>query len=142
MGKYLKSYKKYPAGSLIVVKKYNLWKRFLWLFKKGRRPYNSLFILTKESCIGLSKINKFKYDYHLFIPIKPYTKKEILLLKSLMKSCESIEDYLTAINIVRPDSVNTENLDDIRNNINYKKIYLEQEPFQDVNITNDVTKTK
>lgn len=142
MGKYLKSYKKYPAGSLIVIKKYNLWKRFLWLFKKGRRPYNSLFILTKESCIGLSKINKFKYDYHLFIPVKPYTRKEILLLKSLMKSCESIEDYLTAINIVRPGSVNTENLDDIRNNANYKKIYLEQEPFQDVNIPNDVTKTK
>ena len=142
MGKYLKSYKKYPAGSLIVVKKYSLWKRFLWMFKKGRRPYNSLFILTKDSHIGLSKLDKFKYDYHLFLPIKPYTKKEIMLLKNLIKSCKDTKDYLTAINIVRPDSIDTENLDNIRNNTNYKKIYLEQEPFQDINLNNDVTKTK
>lgn len=142
MGRYLRSYKKYPAGSLIVVKKYSLWKRFLWLFKKERKPYNSLFLLTKESCIGITKMNKFKYDYHLFIPIKPYTRKEIVLLRSLIKSCESIEDYLTAINIVRPDSVDATNLDNLRNNTNYKKVYLEQEPFQDINISDDVTKAK
>lgn len=131
MGKYLKSYKKYPAGSLIVSKRYSFWKRFVWTFKKGSRPYNHIFILDKDSNICISKWEKFKNDYHVFLLKKPYSHKELTKLKALLKSCKTNADYLVAINIIRPNTVD-ENLDNIRYNDNYNKLYLEEEPFQDI----------
>lgn len=132
MSKYLKSYKRYPAGTLIVAKKYSFLSRLKNLFKKGKSQYNYITILPKASCIGLTKYEKFKNDYHLFIPKQPYKHKEIKLLGQLIKSCQSNQDYLVAINKIREGSVDVNNLDDLRNNENYTKIYLEEEPFQDV----------
>lgn len=133
MGRYLKSYKRYPAGSLIVSKRYSLFSRLKWIFKKGHKPYNHISILPKDSHIGLSKFDKLRYDYHIFIPKEPYKHTELVKLRNLLKSCSTTEDYLVAINIVRPGSVDVTNLDNLRNNTLYRKIYLEQEPFQDVN---------
>lgn len=132
MGKYLKSYKKYPGGSLIVIKKYNMLQRLFWLFRKGRKPYNSLIVLDKPMHVGISKWNKFIYDYHIFVPKNPYRQHELKALQRLSKSCDSIKDYLIAINAIRPGTIDTDCLDAIRNNQNYKKIYLEMEPFQDI----------
>lgn len=132
MGRYLKSYKKYPAGSLIVSKRYNLFQRLIWLFKKGHKPYNHIAVLPKESHIGITKFDKLRWDYHVFIPIVSFKPAEINRLRNMLKSCKTIEDYLTAIDAVRPGLIDTTNLDNLRHNPNYKKIYLEQEPFQDV----------
>lgn len=43
----------------------------------------------------------------------------------MLKSCKTTEDYLIAINAVRPGLIDTTNLDNLRYNPNYKKIYLE-----------------
>lgn len=133
MGRYLKSYKRYPAGSLVVSKRYSILGRLKWMFKRGHKPYNHIVVLLKDSHVGLSKFDKFRYDYHIFIPKEPYKHAELTKLKHLLKSCSTTEDYLIAINCVRPGSIDTTNLDNLRNNTLYRKIYLEQEPFQDVN---------
>lgn len=132
MSKYLKSYKKYPAGSLVVSKRYGFWKRLWYVLIGKRKAYNHIYILPKDSYIGITKFNKFINDYHVFIPIKPYKKRELTMLRSLLDGCESVTDYLAALDTVRKGSVDLDNLDNLRNNVNYHKVYLEQEPFQDV----------
>ena len=132
MSKYLKSFKKYPAGSLIVSKKYGFWKRVWYALRGKKKVYNHIFILPKDSYIGLTKFDKFINDYHVFIPINPYRKQELSKLRGLIKDCKTQKDYLIAIDTVREGSVDINNLDNLRNNKNYRKIYLEQEPFQDI----------
>lgn len=132
MGKYLKSYKKYPAGSLLVSKKYSIWKRLWYAVTGKRKPYNDIFVLPKETYIGITKFEKFINDYHIFIPISNYRHSEITKLKKLLKSCKNVKDYLVAINEIRPGTIDIDNLDNLRSNNNYYKIYIEQEPFQDV----------
>ncbi len=133
MGKYLKTYKRYPAGTLVISKKYSLWKRFLSWIKKNRRAYNTLYVLPVESGIGLSKIELFVNDYYLFIPLKPYNKREQKELRILLASCESIEDYMCAINIIRPGTFDmNQSLDQLKDTKLYKKIYLDFEPFQEI----------
>lgn len=140
MGKYLKSYKQYPAGTIVVIKKYSLWKRFVKWITKKRREYNTIFILPKKSGLGVSKVDLLINDYYLFIPYIPYNTKEIRKLQTLINSCSSIEDYLVTINAIRPDTVNTECLDDLKYNSNFRKIYLDNEPFFEIN-KNDYTET-
>jgi len=104
MGKYLKTYKRYPAGTLVVSKKYNLWKRFVNWIKRKRREYNTLYVLPIESGIGLSKVELFINDYYLFIPLKPFNKREQKELRILVANCETVKDYMCAVNIIRPNT--------------------------------------
>lgn len=132
MGKYLKSYIQYPAGTIIAVKKYSLWRRFInWLNKK-RREYNGVFILSKRAGVGISKVDLMINDYCLFIPKVPLNDDEIKKLQVLLNSCSSIEDYLTSINIVRPNIVDVSNLDNLKYNSNFVKKYLDNEPFFEI----------
>lgn len=133
MGKYLKSYKSYPAGTLVVTKKYSLWQRLKhWILKK-RRVYNNLYVLPVKSGIALSKVELLINDYHLFIPIKPYTIKEMKKMDGIYPSCKTEKDFLTMLNIIRPGTVDVDkDLDQFRNNPFYKKIYLDYEPFQEI----------
>lgn len=107
MGKYLKTYKRYPAGSLIITKKYSLWRRFVNFIKCKRREYNSIYILPIEAGLSLSKVELLINDYYIFIPKKPYTKKEIKQLQILIANCETTEDYMAALNIIRPGTLDT-----------------------------------
>lgn len=132
MSKYLKSYKKYPAGSLVVTKRQNIWKRIWYVLTGKRRPYTNITVLPKDTYIGITKWDKFRYDYHLFVPIVSYKHSELVKLRNLLKSCATTEDILVAINTVREDSIDTKNLDNLKDNSNYYKLYLEQEPFQDM----------
>lgn len=125
MSRYLKSYKKYPAGTLVVAKKYSIISRLWYAITCKRRPYNSIYILPKNTYIGITKFDKFKNDYHLFIPKQEYKSHEIKMLNKLIKSCSSTEDYLTLINKIRPNTVDETNLDSLRTNDNYYKIYIE-----------------
>lgn len=134
MGKYLKTYKRYPAGSLIITKKYSLWRRFVNFIKCKRREYNSIYILPIEAGLSLSKVELLINDYYIFIPKKPYTKKEIKQLQILIANCETTEDYMAALNIIRPGTLDTsKSLDQLKNNTEYIKIYLDSEPFQEFN---------
>ena len=49
MGKYLRTYKQYPPGSLLVTKNYSLLKRFWYWIRRKRRPYNFLYILPTKA---------------------------------------------------------------------------------------------
>lgn len=133
MSKYLKSYKTYPAGTIIVAKKYSLWKRFThWLLKK-RRNYNFMVLMPSESKLLLSKLDLLLNDYTLYIPKKAYTKREKTKLEVLLNSSLTKEDALVAINAIRHNTVNSnEPLEQFKDNNNYTKVYLDDEPFQDL----------
>ena len=134
MGKYLKSYKAYPAGTLVISKTYGFWKRLWYWLKKKRREYNTLYILPTSTGVGLSKVELLLNDYYLFVPLKPYTRTEIKKLNTILKSCSTEKDYLTAINAIRPNTVDVDgSIEQFRTNKYYKKIYLDTEPFQEIN---------
>lgn len=135
MGKYLRTYKQYPPGSLLVTKNYSLLKRFwYWLLRK-RRPYNFLYILPTKADLTLSKFDLLFNDYFLFIPKKQYNKKEQKQLEILARSCKTTEDYFAVINIIRPNTVDdNKDLDQLKDNPYYTKYWLDEEPFQNVEL--------
>ena len=133
MGKYLKSYKKYPPGTLVVIKKQSLWQRFKnWITRKEKK-FDNLYVLPTYAGISVSKVQLLLNDYLLFIPTKEYSKKELSKFNKIYPSCESIKDYLTMIEIIRPGTIEVDSpLEQFLSNKNYKLIYLDTEPFQDI----------
>lgn len=135
MGKYLRTYKQYPPGSLLVTKNYSLIKRFWYWIRRKRRPYNFLYILPTKADITISKLDLLLNDYFLFIPKKPYNKKEQRQLEILAGSCKTTEDYFAVINIIRPNTVDdNKDLDQLKDNLYYTKYWLDEEPFQNVEL--------
>lgn len=135
MGKYLRTYKQYPPGSLLVTKNYSLLKRFWYWIRRKRRPYNFLYILPTTADLTLSKIDLLFNDYFLFVPKKPYNKKEQKQLEILAGSCKTTEDYFAVINIIRPNTIDdSKNLDQLKDNPYYTKYWLDEEPFQNVEL--------
>ena len=133
MSNHLKSYKQYPPGTLLVTKSYGLFERFWYWLKRKRRPYNVICILPSFAHISMSKYEMWVHDFFVFVPKKPYNKKEQKLLKELVAGCETARDYLTAINVVRPNTVDeTADLDQLKNNPYYTKYWLDEEPFSNV----------
>lgn len=135
MGKYLRTYKQYPPGSLLVTKNYSLLKRFWYWIRRKRRPYNFLYILPTAADLTLSKIDLLLNDYFLFVPKKPYNKKEQKQLEILAGSCKTTEDYFAVINIIRPNTIDdSKDLDQLKDNPYYTKYWLDEEPFQNVEL--------
>ena len=135
MGKYLRTYKQYPPGSLLVTKNYSLIERFWYWIRRKRRPYNFLYILPTKADITISKLDLLLNDYFLFIPKKPYNKKEQRQLEILASSCKTTEDYFAVINIIRPNTVDdNKDLDQLKDNLYYTKYWLDEEPFQNVEL--------
>ena len=133
MGKYLKTFRVYPAGTIVLVKKYSFWKRLLKFLSGKKRSYNGLHVMLNDSKIKISKVDLLVNDYVLLVPKKPYTKEEKKLLHVFSKSCETAEDWLIAANAIRPNSIDEDiyNIDNI-NYTDYYKLYLDSEPFQNV----------
>lgn len=135
MGKYLRTYKQYPPGTLLVTKNYGLLHRFWYWIRRKRRPYNFLYILPTKADITISKLDLLLNDYFLFIPKKLYNKKEQRQLEVLAGSCKTTEDYFAVINIVRPNTIDdNKDLDQLKDNPYYTKYWLDEEPFQNVEL--------
>ncbi len=133
MDKFLKSYTTYPPGTIIVSKQYSLLQRLKYFLLRKRRQYNKIKILKDYSQIRISKWELLKDDYYLFLPRTPYNKKELVKLHTLLKSCQSTEDYLTALNIIRHGTVDVDKpLEQLKMNNGYKMVLLYQEPFQSI----------
>ena len=132
MIKCLKTFKTYPAGTIVVGKCYSLWERFVNWIKHNQRLYNRMHILSEDSNIVVGKWNIIKNDYYLFIPIKPYTKEEMERLKTINKSCLTTDDYVAAVNIIRPGTIDiSKTLEQLDYNKDYKRIFLDEEPLFD-----------
>ena len=133
MNNLLKSRKTYPAGTLILVKKYSLWNRFKhWICKK-QRLYNGIKAIGSSRQLVVRNYDLIVNDYFLYIPKKRYTKKEEEKFHKLIHECETVNDYLTLVNIIRPDTVVVNgNLDQFKSNKYYTEVFLDGEKFDEV----------
>lgn len=133
MGKYLKTYKSYPAGTIIACRNYTLWQRFKYWLKRKKMPLNYLYILPMTAGITVSKVDLLLKDFLLFIPKKTLNKREFNKLQTLVSNCKTADDYFAVINIIRPNTVDEEEgIDSLQNSRYYTTKWLDEEPFQNV----------
>lgn len=133
MGKYLKTYKLYPAGTIIACRNYSLWQRFKYWLKRKKMPLNYLYILPITAGITISKVDLLLKDFLLFIPKKTLNKREFNKLQTLVSNCKTTDDYFAVINIIRPNTIGEEDdIDSLQNNKYYTTKWLDEEPFQNV----------
>lgn len=133
MGKYLKTYKLYPAGTIIACRNYSLWQRFKYWLKRKKMPLNYLYILPMTAGITISKVDLLLKDFLLFIPKKTLNKREFNKLQTLVSNCKTTDDYFAVINIIRPNTITEgDGIDSLQNNKYYITKWLDEEPFQNV----------
>lgn len=117
-----------PAGSIVMWKNYNIFKRLWYKLRNKRLPYNSFNIWDITGPITLPNFLKFS-DFVIYSPVKPYSSKQIFkLLDAMYVQCEDCEDEQTIINIVndiRKNTINTNSLESLSNNQYYYKLYGE-----------------
>ena len=113
-----------PAGSVVLVKSYNLWERFKAWWKKKDLPYNDGWIDPLGGAQFLYK-NTFwtKHDVFTFTPKKQYSKKEMvklfeIVLPAILTNDNPVEGLLT-INLVRPETVKGKTLEELFDNNKY-----------------------
>lgn len=133
MGKYLKTYKLYPAGTIIACRNYSLWQRFKYWLKRKKMPLNYLYILPMTAGITISKVDLLLKDFLLFIPKKTLNKREFNKLQTLVSNCKTTDDYFAVINIIRPNTITEgDGIDSLQNSKYYITKWLDEEPFQNV----------
>lgn len=95
---------KYKAGSILLWKKNcSLLKRlWYWIIRK-KRPYDRFSILVENG--DYLKLADAKVDEYLLEPKKTYSKEEIKKLNTLCNSVQTVEDLITTINTIRPNTV-------------------------------------
>lgn len=113
-----------PAGSVVLAKTYNLWDRFKAFVCKKNLPYN-------DGWIDPTGGNKFlyedtlwtKHNVFVFTPKKQYSKKEIVKLFEIVLpailTCKEPVEGLLAINLVRPDTLKGNTLEELFDNNKY-----------------------
>ena len=113
-----------PAGSVVLVKSYNLWDRFkAWISRKNL-PYNDGWIDPFGGCMFMYKNSLWtKHNVFTFIPKKQYSKKEMVklfetVLPAIITGTDPVEGLLT-INLVRPDTLKGNTLEELFDNNKY-----------------------
>lgn len=113
-----------PAGSVVLVKTYNLWERFkAWVSRKNL-PYNDGWI---DPCGGAQFLYKNtlwkRHNVFAFVPKKQYSKKEMMklfeiVLPAIITNNNPVEGLLT-INLVRPETLKGKTLEELFDNNKY-----------------------
>ena len=113
-----------PAGSIVLVKQYSIWKRFkAWLTKKQLK-YNDAWVDPfGKSGFYFKDTLWTKHDVFTFTPKKQYSKKEIvklfeIVLPAILTNDNPVEGLLT-INLVRPETVKGKTLEELFDNNKY-----------------------
>lgn len=113
-----------PAGSIVLVKKYNLWERFkAWVTKKELK-YNDAWIDPFGHSGFLFKDTLWsKHDVFTFTPKKQYSKKEMsklfeLVLPATLITNDTVEALLK-INLIRPNTFTGTTLEELLDNNKY-----------------------
>lgn len=113
-----------PAGSIVLVKKYNLWERFKAWFTKKPLKYNDAWIDPfGHSGFLFQNTLWTKHNVFTFIPRKQYSKKEMTklfvdVLPNLLLSTDPVE-VLLQINQIRPNTFSGVTLEEILDNNKY-----------------------
>lgn len=119
-----KEFNNLPAGSIVLVKQYNLWKRFkAWLTKKPLK-YNDAWVDPFGKSGFLFKDTLWmKHDVFTFIPKKNYSKKEMMkmftdvLVPSI--ACDDPVETILRINLIRPNTFKGTTLEELLDNNKY-----------------------
>ena len=113
-----------PAGSIVLVKEYNLWQRFkAWITRK-KLKYNDAWI-DPFGCSGFMFKNTFwnKVDVFTFVPKKAYSDKEKLAIfqKVLIPSITSNDpvESILKVNLVRPYTFSGTTLEELLDDNKY-----------------------
>ena len=113
-----------PAGSIVLVKRYNLWKRFkAWVTKKNL-PYNDAWVDPFGGCNFLFVDTLWmKHDVYTFTPRKQYSRKEMTslfetVLPAMLLSQDPTEAVLK-INLIRPNTFSGVTLEELLDNNKY-----------------------
>ena len=113
-----------PAGSIVLVKKYNLWERFkAWITKKPLK-YNDAWIDPfGHSGFLFQNTLWTKHNVFTFTPRKQYSKKEMTklfvdVLPNLLLSTDPVE-VLLQINQIRPNTFTGVTLEEMLDNNKY-----------------------
>ena len=122
-------FKNLPAGSIVLVKQYNLWDRFkAWITKKPLK-YNDAWI-DPFGCSGfLFKDTLWtKHNVCTFTPRKKYSKKEMLrifeaVLPEIIVTDNPVEALLK-INLIRPNTFTGVTLEQL---LDDNKYYVKKE---------------
>lgn len=115
-----------PAGSIVLVKQYNLWQRFkAWLTRK-KLKYNDAWVDPFGGCGFLFKDGFWtKHDVFTFTPKKNYSKKEIIkmfeivLPKVLVATGDDAIEAMLSINLIRPNTLTGSTLEELFDNNKY-----------------------
>ena len=118
-----------PAGSIVLVKSYNLWERFKsWLTKKPLK-YNDAWVDPFGKSEFLFKNTLWtKHNVFTFTPKKQYSKKEMIrlfedvLVPSLVNG-DPVETLLR-INLIRPNTFKGTTLEEL---LDDNKYYIKNE---------------
>lgn len=118
-----------PAGSIILIKKYNLFERFKAWVNKKQLKYNDGWIDPFGGSTFLFK-NTFwtKHDVVAFIPKKKYNEKEMYalfnkVLTHSIKTGDPIESLLM-INLIRPNTFKGTTFEEL---LEGNKFYIKKE---------------
>lgn len=112
-----------PAGSIVLVKKYNLWQRFKAFVQRKSLPYNDCWIDPFGKSI-FTFVNTWstKYDVFTFTPKKPYSKKEMInIIETLLPCARGLDpvEGLLLVNLIRPNTFKGTTLEELLDNNKY-----------------------
>lgn len=117
-----------PAGSIMMWKNYNIFKRLWYKLRNKRLPYNSFYIWDMTGPIAIPNFVKFS-DLIIYSPIKPYSSKQIFKLLDATyvqhADCEDEQTIIDIVNDIRKNTINTNSLESLSNNQYYYKLYGE-----------------
>lgn len=117
-----------PAGSIMMRKDYNIFKRLWYKLKNKRLPYNSFNIWNTTCSLIIPNVLKLS-DFVIYSPIKPYSSKQIFKLLDATyvqhEDCEDEQTIIKIVNDIRKNTINTNSLESLSNNQYYYKLYGE-----------------
>lgn len=113
-----------PAGSIVLVKRYNLLERLMAWAAGKKLKYNDAWIDPFGHCGFLFKDTLWvKHNVFTFIPKKQYSKREMLKLFEVVLPQTIVNDNpveaLLNINLIRRDTLNGTTLEELLDNNKY-----------------------
>lgn len=117
---------KVKAGSIILIKDYNFFKKYYYKLINKELPYNYYIIVDVDKSILISY-----NDYLILEPRKPYNKKEKQLLTYYIvlnygyEASNDIEELIVIVNSVRSNTItsDTKSISDLIKNKYFKIKY-------------------
>lgn len=114
-----------PAGSIMMCKRYNIFKMLWYKLRKKHLPYNDFIMWDITSKISIFAVSKYA-DFKVYSPIKPYSHKEILKLLDILyvrqEDCETEQDIINIVNSIRKNTITNNSLELLDSNPYYYKL--------------------